>query len=260
MKNLLRFKKKVSRALIMLFCYKNWLVAIADRFGLIKNRPVLYRLRNGVSLLGLAGSVDVRVINEVWLDSVYDSGVAWPIQPDLSIVDLGANRGYFTVKAAQIARRIVAVEPNPESYALCKANIVLNGLGDNIQLRQVAVAEEPGQAFLYLAEDSGSCSTLERSDAVGKIIVDAVTMVDLVADWGVIDLLKMDIEGSELKLLLAPSSKKWLHKVNRIVMEYHTNFYSEQSLIAIRERLKSSKFKVVASAERDLMFASKSSD
>ena len=257
MKNPVEVFQQVLRGLQMPLLYRNWLTAIADRLGLIKDRPVLYQLRNGISLLGRIGSLDVRLINEIWLDRIYDSGQASRMRPEWVVLDLGANKGYFTARAATMARQVIAVEPNPVSHALCKANITLNGLGDKVRLHQMAVLEKPGRISFHIAADSACCTTLDRPDVTHEITVDAATVTELIADVERIDLLKMDIEGSELGVLLAPSSAEWLGKVERIVMEYHPMYYDEATRMTMVERLESLGFRVITSAERFLMFADK---
>ncbi|MES2659810.1 MAG: FkbM family methyltransferase [Verrucomicrobiota bacterium] len=258
MKKIVKFKQQAGRALRMLLRYHNWPTALADRLGFIPHRPVLYRLRDGVSFVGYTASLDVRLINEIWLDCIYDTGMASAIQPDWTILDLGANKGYFSVRAASLASRVISVEPNPSSHALCLANITLNNMGDKIVLHQAAVAATRGQITFHIAEDSADCSVLDLPTLVRKITVDAVTAEDLIGGIERIDLLKMDIEGAELDLLLDPHSDAWLKKVTRIAMEYHPSFYEDASRVAMVERLESIGFHVITSPERAMMYARKS--
>lgn len=260
MRKLANFGNQAARAFKMLCRYHNWPSAVMDRFGLIKARPVLYRLRDGVSLLGRTASLDVRLVNEIWLDRIYDTGLASPIQPDWVILDLGANKGYFTVRAAFKAYKVISVEPNPVSHALCMANITLNGLTEKVRLYQAAVAAQPGQISFSIAEDSACCTILDRPDVTHKITVEALTVPEIIRGIEKVNLLKMDIEGAELDLLLAPSSEEWLNKVDRIVMEYHPMFYSEQSRVSMVERLESLGFRVVTSPERYMMFGTKAGE
>ena len=61
-----------------------------------------------------------RVLSDKYVKEM-DTGV---------ILDIGANMGEFTVAAAALAPRfqVVAVEPTPVTYWLCRLNLHLNGL------------------------------------------------------------------------------------------------------------------------------------
>ena len=68
--------------------YKNWPTALLDRSRLIPRRPVLYRLRNGAKFYVDAGSFDVRIINEIWLDNIYTPPPRFSIRDGWTVVDL----------------------------------------------------------------------------------------------------------------------------------------------------------------------------
>jgi FkbM family methyltransferase len=257
MTKLTQLAQQATRGIKMLGCYHNWPSALADRLGFVKERPTMYHLRDGVSLIGRSGTLDVRLVNEIWLDRIYDTGLASNIEPDWVILDLGANKGYFSVRAALKASRVISAEPNPISHALCKANITVNGFAEKVHLHQVAVAEKEGQITFSIAEDSACCTTLHRPDVTHTITVDAVTVPKLIGDIEKIDLMKMDIEGSEVALLLDPASGEWLQKVRRIAMEYHPMFYSEEVRLSMVHRLENLGFEVITCPERYMMFARK---
>jgi hypothetical protein len=57
-----------------------------------------------------------------------------------------------------------------------------------------------------------------------------MSMSELTASLPRIDLLKIDIEGSEFALFAEPEGQSWLTKVRRIAMEVHPKFGSPASL------------------------------
>gem|GEM_PF-5382336 len=82
---------KMLNAWRMVCAYENWPLALLDRLHLVPQRPVLYRLRNGVKFRVVAGTLDVRIINEVWLDRVYALHPDFAIRQGWTVVDLGRS-------------------------------------------------------------------------------------------------------------------------------------------------------------------------
>ena len=65
--------------------------------------------------------------------------------PNDVVVDAGAYVGDFTAKAAERARLVIAVEPDPRSIELLRRDV--RGLR-NVVVVEVALGERPGLAVL----------------------------------------------------------------------------------------------------------------
>jgi FkbM family methyltransferase len=65
------------------------------------------------------------------------------------LVDVGANIGTVCIPAVSrgLARKAIAIEPEPGNFQLLKINIELNGLSDRIALYNVAVGPLDGQVL-----------------------------------------------------------------------------------------------------------------
>ncbi len=131
-----------------------------------------------------------------------------------NVLELGANIGYYTVQGARAARpsRYVAVEANPESAAIVERNIAANVL-DNVKVVQAAVVGDDAPETLDLAlpdqeqyvAPTGAYLThggegITDRPATRTISVPTVRITDLIDG---VDLLKLDIEGYEAKVLRA---------------------------------------------------------
>lgn len=122
--------------------------------------------------------------------------------------DIGANVGQHSLFMAQFADRILAFEPNHAVADRFEQNIRLNNLS-NIALHRIALGDFDGQASLGsgLPGNDGSRSlnwTLDSSLDLQVAIKHAGRYLQSVLpSGGRIDLLKVDVEGSEKQVFSA---------------------------------------------------------
>jgi FkbM family methyltransferase len=120
-------------------------------------------------------------------------------------VDVGAHVGLYTVAAARVTSgRVLALEPNPTARAQLEANVALNEL-ENVLVRPVAVAAEPGTAQLHVpATPDPSFSSLEPGRfAEGDPVEVEVSTVDAEVEAAGLEpmVVKIDVEGTELDVV-----------------------------------------------------------
>ena len=129
------------------------------------------------------------------------------VRPGDVFVDVGANIGLFSLKAALIVGRkgrVIAVEPGLAASRLLTENLAFN---DVPHVRQVRTALGiNGQATLHhvnLGDDPQAFSLLsDGTDAEGENV--PVTTLDaLVAELGLgrMDCIKIDVEGAEERVI-----------------------------------------------------------
>jgi FkbM family methyltransferase len=132
--------------------------------------------------------------------------------PDGGIVlEVGAHVGHWTLRLAEHAGVILAVEANPDAASVLRRNLAVNDIG-NVQVLNVAAWDEATELRL---EDpnrhvgGGSTRTLptngdeshrEESEEAGHITVQAVRLDELV-EAERLDLVKLDVEGADLHVL-----------------------------------------------------------
>lgn len=117
-------------------------------------------------------------------------------------VDVGANVGQYTIALAHRFQKVVAVEPNPIARGILHRNLELNGI-TNVQVEPVGVAGEAGAARLYRGDFLSTWSLTPSENE--SVPVTNVTLDQLLLPYDRVDLLKMDIEGSEVAVLLRSS-------------------------------------------------------
>jgi hypothetical protein len=126
------------------------------------------------------------------------------------VVDLGANRGVFSVLMANHAKKIVSVEVQPVFVPVIAHNMAINGFS-NYAIETAFVG------------DGGDYSGTKRSTTTLDELFDKYSLET-------VDFLKIDIEGSEFGIFRSPS---WLMRVKRLSMEVHHAFGSPADIIAV---------------------------
>jgi FkbM family methyltransferase len=139
----------------------------------------------------------------------------WFCRHSESVLELGANVGWFTVQAARAAPgvRQVAVEPHPFSLRICRANLALNRVR-SVELVGAAAVADPtvSSVQLLVPADQRATPTVAflrpdtelpagmARDVRTAFDVPAVDVRELLAGA---DLVKLDVEGQEHALLAA---------------------------------------------------------
>lgn len=133
--------------------------------------------------------------------------IASQVQPGMTVFDVGANVGYYTLLMSRRVGhtgRVFAFEPNQANIAILKKHILLNGL-KNVEVIEAAVSDEAGNSLFLGAGATGTLST--TGTPVRTVVLD---------DCPIPDFIKMDIEGAETYALRGSS---------RILNKRHTNWF-----------------------------------
>lgn len=170
-----------------------------------------------------------RVSRTLYFQGAYESPMTAVflecLRDSTSVIDVGANFGYYTLLAASRLKGtgiVHALEPEPENFRRLNANVALNGFSA-VRAWALAAAAEPGT--LRILSDSinrEKAATVPLSHASGKRV--GVTSLDrLRAETGahMIDLVKMDIEGGEVGAVRGMEKGLRSHSYKRILLEFH---------------------------------------
>jgi len=129
--------------------------------------------------------------------------------PGMTMLDIGANRGYYTLLASRRVGpcgRVVAFEPSPRERRFLKCNLVLNRC-KNVAVEPMALGSRSGEANLYVVARYGSgCNSLRPPDTELPVATAHVSVSSLddylrLRRIDRVDFVKMDIEGGELDVL-----------------------------------------------------------
>lgn len=149
------------------------------------------------------------------------------IEPGVLVVDLGANRGRFSRLVAARGARVIAFEPLP--IAAEAAERELRGF-PNAVLFRVAVGSTTGVVELYEHANAAADPlghSISASAYASKPNVDGsagtqvlqVSLADVLDSVGYVDLLKVDIEGSELQVW--PAIRDRVAAIGYLLLEMH---------------------------------------
>jgi FkbM family methyltransferase len=125
------------------------------------------------------------------------------LAPGMTVVDVGANVGMYTLIAGRAVAptgKVFSFEPTPRTFAILKDNIQVNGMLETglIDYRQMAVTDRRGTARLAVYRDNGGHNTLfADGPGPGFIDVETIALDDALAGVARVNVIKIDAEGAE---------------------------------------------------------------
>jgi FkbM family methyltransferase len=130
------------------------------------------------------------------------------LRPGDVYIDVGANIGIHTLAAARAMQgqgKIIAFEPFEPTMRMLEKSIWMNGFSSITEFHQAAVSNTTGKQKLFIGATSGhhSLFVLEPSlnNAQDSVEVPLVRLDGVIASGQRIDLMKIDVEGSELNVI-----------------------------------------------------------
>ncbi len=195
-------------------------------------------LESGIELEVRTGA-EWEIFVEVFVQRQYDDAIVQALgeaSNPVRMIDLGANVGFFTLRAAHLARerwptkalQVLAIEgvrrTADELRRRCEQN---RAAALDVTVVHGLAGERTGTAFIYDSEQSHlncvvgdgqirSTNRLRNAHAVEGKYVDVEAVL---ADASPIDLLKCDIEGSELVFIRNYTAL--LRRTRRLLIELH---------------------------------------
>ena len=132
------------------------------------------------------------------------------IKPGDLVFDVGANIGQRSEIFAQLAHKVVAIEPQPNCVRHLRSRFRFNR---RVVIQEVALGDKAGEVTMWQSASPGISSMSRRFiDTMGsgvfrdekwdkEIKVPTKTLDDLIQIFGVPAFIKIDVEGYELKVL-----------------------------------------------------------
>lgn len=145
------------------------------------------------------------------------------VRPGMTVLDLGANVGYYTIISSRLVGEkgvVYSFEPDPVAYTFLCRNILLNGC-TNVKTAELGISNATGTKWFDV--DSGFAEgRLTQSPRKTSTPVEVVSLDEYfgLRSWPSVDLVKMDVEGSEEAVL---AGMRLLAKRNmrmKLIMEF----------------------------------------
>lgn len=135
-------------------------------------------------------------------------------------IDVGANFGYYSFLLHDNYKRIIAIEPHPLNLNILQ-ELKQKHSCHRVTVLNVAVSDINGKAPLYLTDSPSSHTLLPNRQKTTKrktITVQLKTLTSIIGNDN-IDLVKVDVEGGEWKVLTG--AEKALNQINSWLIELH---------------------------------------
>lgn len=131
-------------------------------------------------------------------------------------IDIGTNIGWVALNFAKLSKtgHIIGFEPDPFNYGVCKGNIDRNKL-PNLVVLPFGLGETTAQVNMEVrTPDNRGGNRIAPPGNVGSVIVHIKRLDDIseVSALSVIHLIKLDVEGYELKVLRGALNTLKKHK------------------------------------------------
>jgi FkbM family methyltransferase len=167
----------------------------------------------------------------VWIEQLMWAGAYEPalvsllkllLKPGMTVLDVGANIGYFSAISATLvgpSGRVYSFEPMTECFMRLQQNVKAYPWA---QAQALAISDEPGMAVFHFSErsnESGWGTLLANGDlSHQRVNVNVMTLDDWVrqASTARVDFIKVDIEGGEYRAIAG--AKRLLSEFRPIVV------------------------------------------
>lgn len=163
------------------------------------------------------GTADQDVYDEIFLAREYDIDLGDP----LFIVDAGAHVGLSSVFLASKYPKatVIAIEPEQSNFA-----VLLRNVENYRNIKPVRAGLWSRKANLRIQNPNVATWSFRVTEDSSGNGIPALAIQDVMADFNIkhIDVLKMDIEGSELEVL--NHSQPWIDAVSVLIIELHDRF------------------------------------
>lgn len=132
--------------------------------------------------------------------------------------DVGGNVGAISIALADVVGpdgKVHTFEPNPNNFARLSANLALNPeLQTRVTLNNLGISDQPGT--LFWTEDPGNPGNGMLGES-GDIKTEVITLDSYCEQAGIekLDLMKVDVEGMELKVF--QGAEKTLTRLKPII-------------------------------------------
>jgi len=231
-----KFYRKLHLEFLRIFKSKN---------GLVIKKILNYKMYLDINDSGLSRELLFKGIREELQTEIWGK----MIKPGMNVLECGANLGYYALMEASIIGnkgRVYAVEPIPKNFKILEKNIKLNNYSHIIKAYNLAISDQEGTSKIAVTKKSNFATMLLEESVISKwmsrklkqqtkkiIKIKTVRMDNFLKDKHDVDLIRMDIEGYEIKVIkgLINTIKK-SKKPIKLFIELHPLVFKDKKIIS----------------------------
>jgi len=187
-------------------------------------KEVIRDKRYGLKFNISAGS-DRYVFKEIFgNEDAYRREQIVPLMQAGTVVEIGAHKGFFTLLAATLAKKVIAYEPDAVNFEYLKSNIALNAMQNVVAVNKAVSDKEETKTFT-VSQETAARHTLHKSTFSGEgveVRVECTTLEAVFLEENIqrLALLKMDCEGSEYDIIYN-TDRSIFQQIDAVAMEIH---------------------------------------
>ena len=175
---------------------------------IVRGMPIPLRLQFGAWWLAENGALDHELMYNQFEEGEL-SFVRKMLKPGMTVVDIGAHHGLYTLLASKCVERrgrVLAFEPSPREARRLERHLRVNRCR-NVEVDGRAVADKAGEAELHIVDGyrdwGNSLRPPSVPEPVHSVRVNTCRLEDALAEKGIrsVDFIKLDAEGAELGVL-----------------------------------------------------------
>jgi FkbM family methyltransferase len=181
------------------------------------------------------------IMRQINTERIYDKFLK--DKKNMTILDIGANVGLFSLYAKDSASRLISIEPTPSHHTLFEK---ICGKYENIELVKAALSNKDEDIDFYICDYNSTCNSLIKGDRreSNVVTVNGLTFESLLNRCNLdhVDFCKIDIEGSEMIAITEETLKPVYDKIDRMFIEVHATYAGpdmpwEKNLVINREKI-----------------------
>lgn len=186
------------------------------------------------------------LLDEIFNKKIYDIELATSMP---TIFDVGAHIGLATIffKQRYPLARITAFEPNPNTFPLLEENTYFNNI-HNVTLHNVALGKQSSKRTLYIDSSNGggfsTASFLKNAWDGTQESLGIEVVTEPLSEYvnSIVDLMKIDVEGSEQEIIEELDESGKIRDIKNIIVEFHPT--QEQDIEKIKNILQKNGFQI----------------
>ncbi len=154
------------------------------------------------------------------------------LRKGMTVVDVGANIGWFSLLSARIvgrAGKVIAFEPESGNFELFSTSIRENQFQNVVPIRACA-ADYNGTTNLFISSEEPGLHSMVAEVSSIKAEVETLTLDSVLRDLRIdhVNLMKIDVEGAEPLVLKGAYDLLHSRSCDNIVMEWNEFAWRDQ--------------------------------